>query len=123
MDAAPELYYRYYDYREGTGYTDVCGEYVPTGSRLRIRIETFPVIKHTPKGVWIRDIGGDSKFLLHTAIKRYADPTVEKALHSFTARKKRQQSIYEARAAQAAEAIILAERDVKKSSVFGGYII
>ncbi|RUX60186.1 hypothetical protein [Mesorhizobium sp. M7A.F.Ca.CA.002.12.1.1] len=113
MDGDPwkdrECYYRYEDYLEGTGYTDVCGEHVHTGSRLRIRVHAFPVLKHTLKGVWLRGSGGEPRFVLHAANKRYADATVERALVSFKARKKRQQEIYEHRAKNAAEAIQLAE--------------
>ncbi|ESX17859.1 hypothetical protein X766_15730 [Mesorhizobium sp. LSJC255A00] len=118
-----ECFYRYEDYLEGTGYTDVCGEYVHTGSRLRIRVHAFPVIKHTPKGVWLRGYGGEPRFVLHSAHKRYADATVERALVSFKARKLRQQQIYEARANNAAAAIKLAEHNQRSPSSFGGFYL
>ena len=123
MDGNQEVYYRYVDYSEGTGYTDVCGEFVFTGSVTRVRVKTFKVIKFTLKGAWIRDSGGDERFVLTGTRKCYAHPTIEEALESFKARKNRQKSIYEARANAAQKAIDLAEKGKMRTGSFGDFIL
>jgi hypothetical protein len=61
-----------------------------------INLETFEVVKHTPKGVWLKmgfewgDIQ-NRKFVLKDARKRFAYPTQKKAWNSFCIRKRRQQ--------------------------------
>lgn len=55
-----------------------------------MRCETFDIIKHTPKGVWLQ-IGpaffNEKKFVLKDARKRYAYPTKELAWESFKLRR------------------------------------
>lgn len=117
---APEkedVYYRLEDYRESTSYLDVCGEYVITGSRVRVRVREYPVLKRTPAGAWIRhydDFGNDRRFVKTGTRKCFAHPTMEEALVSFEARKKRQYSIYMARAKDAQEAITVANWEFRK---------
>jgi len=64
------------------------------------------VIRHTPKGVWIK-VHGEPRFICHTWTKRFALPSIDEAKHSFIKRKERQAGIYEARARIAREAITL----------------
>lgn len=77
-----------------------------TESRMMLVLSSFEVLKHTPAGVWIDEFGHGKKtrFVLTRARKRYACPTVEEALASYHARKKRQASIlrYQLRNAEAA---------------------
>lgn len=103
-----DVWYRYEDYLESQGYTDVGGEYVPTGSRVRVRCWEMPLIKKTPAGHVVRDVGGRRRFIADNWTKKYACPTKELALESFIARKKRQAGIYERRASDARKAIELA---------------
>ena len=107
--SSPELYYRLEDYQQATGGWDMQGEWEPGPSRVQIRTRTFPVLKHTPKGVWIQDHGDHrgKRFISNTWVKRYALPTEEEAKISFIKRKERQASIYEARAKIAHRAIAL----------------
>lgn len=49
----------------------------------------IPVLRHTPKGVWL-DKYGLKRFVLKAANKRYAYPTKELALASYIIRKQRQ---------------------------------
>jgi hypothetical protein len=49
----------------------------------------FTVTRVTPKGKWI-DAHGERKFILNDARKRYACETLELAVESFKARKRRQ---------------------------------
>ena len=59
--------------------------------RVSIFYESFPVIRRTPKGVWLQLPGyyGDKRFVLRDARKRFACPTKEEALESLHARTKR----------------------------------
>lgn len=106
MSAAPELWHRYDD----RSYAPSLDEFDnPVGrSVLRIVHTTYPVLKHTPKGVWL-DLGfGGKRLVLHTSRKRFACSTKEEALRSLIERKKRQASIYRARAESAQTALFLA---------------
>lgn len=99
-----ETWYRYEDYLEGTGYTDVSGEYVHTGSRVRVRCWSLKLIKRTPKGVVVEPPEGGRRFIADRWHRKYACPTRELAVESFVARKMRQAEIYEARALDARKA-------------------
>lgn len=104
-----DFWYRFEDYRVSGGINDF-GE--PEGpGHTEIRMREFQVTKHTPKGVWLHGAGwdGGKKFVLRDARKRYACPTVDEAMESFLARKKRQLSILTAQASGVREAIALAE--------------
>ncbi|MBK3780358.1 hypothetical protein G3A43_08810 [Paraburkholderia aspalathi] len=57
-----------------------------------LHAQEYPVVKVTPKGKWI-EVYGERKFILNASHKRFACETVELALASFKARKKRQISI------------------------------
>ena len=84
-----------------------------------IHLRKFRVKHHTPKGVWL-DLYGDrevQRFVLKDARKRYACPTLEEAQVSFLARKKRQLTIYEARAKGIRKTIEKAEQEF---SLLGG---
>jgi hypothetical protein len=79
-------------------------------STLKVELSTFMVVKVTPKGVQLAatDSGwvcSDRRFVADHWRKRFAAPTKEAAKASFIARKERQASIYEARAARARRAI------------------
>jgi hypothetical protein len=109
-------YFRFEEVRHGTGYTDEWGEYVSTGSYVRLQLREFKVIKETPQGVRInaydwREPNG--KLILRTWNKQWACPTVEEARLSFIARKRRQMQIYEARLRTAKTAMELAEKGFK----------
>lgn len=106
-----EVWYRATETTTGTGYVDEYGDWHRTGdSSVTILIEELEVLKHTPKGVWLKydSYFSDKRFVLHEARKRFACPTIREALDSFTARKERQAEIYETRARTARRAIKLA---------------
>jgi len=76
-----------------------------TTSGVRIYLLKFPVLRQTPKGVWL-DLGfGLKRFVLTEAKRQYACPTLEAARESFRARKRRQIKIYETRLQQARAAL------------------
>lgn len=53
----------------------------------------FPVVKETPKGVWL-DIGfGEKKFVLKESKRQWASPSEEIAMEKFVRRKRRHVSI------------------------------
>ena len=79
-----------------------------------IHLRKFRVMRPTPKGVWL-DLYGNrevQRFVLKDARKRYACPTLEEAQVSFLARKRRQLTIYEARAKGIRKTIEKAEQNI-----------
>lgn len=93
-------WYRVEDYLEGHGYVDECGEYVHTGSTVRVRIVPWRVVKETKCGVRL-----ECGFVNRSWTKRFAAPTKEEAVKDFIARKKRQIGIYEGRLSDARQAL------------------
>lgn len=66
----------------------------------------YPVIKHTPCGVWLALTSMDRRFVLKAAHKQFACPTKEAALVSFRARKRRQVAILTAQLERAKLALV-----------------
>jgi hypothetical protein len=89
------------------GPVDEYGDPIP-GARgpLEVWLRAIKVEKITPKGWRLRD----GRFVLASATKKYADPTIEGAFVSFYARKTKEARIYMARAAAALQAKRGAER-------------
>lgn len=110
--------YRYEDVAVSTGY-DEWG--YSSGSRVELYLREYPVLRETPKGVWISLSCGEfhalgdqcERFVLLGARRRFACPTREEALDSFLARKRRQLSIHKARIRHVESAIAAAE-DVRR---------
>jgi hypothetical protein len=75
-------------------------------SRLVLVKDEFKVLSKTEHGVWI-DVYGNKRFVNLDARKRYACPTVQEALESFQARKKRQIRILTRQLKQAEAALTL----------------
>ena len=73
--------------------------------RLAVELRTYRVVKVTPCGVRL-DTG---RFVNAQRHKMFAHPTREAAAEAFKARKRRQASIYEARANRARKAICIIE--------------
>lgn len=105
------VYYRFEDFLEGSGGYDIHGEWEPGPSSLRVQVVTFPVIKKTPKGAWIRVGGVGRQLVLDHWHRKFANPTLEGARRDFIARKRRLISIQEARIRDAKIAIATAERN------------
>lgn len=109
-----EYFIRCEDRLIGEGYTDQWGEYVHTGSRVKLQFQAFPVLRRTPCGVVIDDFQSRNtplrgRFINFSWNKQFAHATKEAALKSFIARKNRQEQINLARARTAAAARQLAE--------------
>ncbi len=62
---------------------------------VRIWMEAYPVLRRTPKGVWLDTDNGD-RFVLRHARKRWACPTRAEALESLKARSHRRRVILRA---------------------------
>lgn len=98
--------YRYDDYSTGDDYV--------TG--IEICLRTYPVIRRTPKGVWIsREAYGKQRFVLNGTRKAYAYPTKEEALASFIARKTRQRLLLEFQLKRVAAALKLAKESTPET--------
>lgn len=78
--------------------------------RVDVTLFKYRVVKHTPKGVWLSLYFDDRLFVLKSATRRFACPTLHEALVSFMARKKKQARILRRRAAYADEAVAIARR-------------
>lgn len=103
-----ETWFRYEDVQYAAPVDEFdrpCGE-----GQLTVELRKYEVLRHTPKGVWLRLYCGDKRFVLRDARKKFACPTLALAKESFLARKKCQVRIYTARANRAKRAIALAER-------------
>lgn len=100
-----EVLYRYEDVVYATPFDDE-GRYPGT---LKLELREYAVLRRTAKGVWI-GVGGDERFVLTTARRRYACLTIEEACESFIARKKAEIRIHEARVARARQALAEIER-------------
>jgi len=76
---------------------------------VKVYLYEYPVIKETPKGIWIRE-WGRKRFVNLEARKKFACLSKEDALISFKARKTRQVKILEAQLKNTKEALIEAEK-------------
>jgi len=77
--------------------------------RVTLELNTFEVLRHTPKGTWL-DMGYENKkWVLRDARKRFAHPTKEEALVGFLARKRRQLKILKTQVTNVEAAIRLGE--------------
>jgi hypothetical protein len=89
----PEILYRY----DAVVTAPLLDEFEnPMGrSGIALYLHRYRVIRHTPKGVWVKTGWGDKakRYILLTARKRWASPTRQEAWESFIARKTRQQNI------------------------------
>ena len=107
-----ETWYRYDDVHYAPP-VDEYGDSRPgIVGEIRIELRKFRVVKHTPKGVKLKQLFGDyippdmeERLVLHASYKRYACPTIDEARTSFLARKRRQLRIYKARGHDAKIAI------------------
>lgn len=96
-----EKWYRYVDVRFAPA-GDEMGNRRGDGE-VSVFVHTFPVLRHTPKGVWL-DVHGEERFVRTDATKRFACPTREEARESFLARKKAQIRILRSRLDRATQA-------------------
>lgn len=77
--------------------------------RVDLWLRTFPVVRRTPKGVWVKPEYEPKKFILTNAHKRYACPTKDEALESFIKRKEKQLRLLSAQVKNIESALALAK--------------
>lgn len=96
---------------EGRSYASFSDEYTNRlTSRESLELMEYLVVRETPKGFWIqRHPESRLRWLSKTAKRRFASQTVDGAHQDFVARKKRQQSILEARVRKVRTFIAMAE--------------
>lgn len=75
-------WYRYEDVRHAS--VNEWGE--AEHSYTEVYLHKYPLVKTTPKGAWV-DAYGARRFVLLSARKRFAVPSIEEAKQSFIARK------------------------------------
>ena len=92
----------------------------PSGSHLALELTPYIVVKHTPKGVRLRGWLGDEFFVLGSAIRQKAVPTIELAIQDLIARKKRHVQGAQARLRQAEAHLAAAEQWLQKHRAMEG---
>lgn len=92
----------------------------PSGSHLVIHLTPFAVLKHTPKGVWVRQQFGSPQFVLGKAIRQICVPTKELALQDLVRRKERHVQGCEYRLAEAKEHLKAAKYLYEKEKSHAG---
>lgn len=81
---------------------------------MRLYQDSYPVIKHTQCGCWI-DIGfGHKKFVNLDARRKWAHASLEDAMKSFAARKKRQVAILRHQLLKAEASLFLRADDARR---------
>lgn len=110
-----EFYWRVEELLSSIGYCDECGEHVFCGSQVELQVQTYPVLKHTPKGVRIEDYQtrahGKGRFISDETTKQWASPTPEAALKHFIERKKSHLRHLQQKAAVVGAALRIAQGD------------
>ena len=81
----------------------------PSGSHLVLELTPYVVVRHTPKGVWLRSYFGSEFFVLGNALRQKAVPTKELAIRDLIARKRRHVEGSRARLKRAEEHLEAAE--------------
>lgn len=109
-------YYRYEEVHYAPpwdGYNDCPGRGWGT---TEVRLRTYPVIKHTDKGVWLSNgpfhsiYEPDKRFVLKHSRKKFACSTKKGAMESFRARKRAQIRILKAQVARTERALLAADK-------------
>jgi hypothetical protein len=77
---------------------------------MRLYLDSYPILKFTRCGCWI-DIGSRHKFVNLDKNKKWAHDSLEDAMISFIARKKRQAMILRNQLVRAESALFLKEED------------
>ena len=110
FDESPKakVFYRYDDFLTAPMYDEF--ESVFGRSQVHVRLNTYPVLYHTPKGVQL-DVYGFRRFVANDSKKRFAHETIEGAKLSFIARKTRQIRILSSQLENAKIARKLIEND------------
>jgi hypothetical protein len=88
----------------------------PSGSHLVLELTPYVLVRHTPKGVWLRSYFGTEIFVLGTATRQQAVPTMELAIRDLVARKQRHVQGCQARLQRAQAHLEAAEKWLEKET-------
>lgn len=105
-----ETWYRLENYLESAGVNEFDNPVGPPNVRVAVRV--FEVEKHTPKGVWLKAFMF-RRFVLASAKRRFACPTLDEALESFKKRKAKQLAILKRKQFHVEMAVYLADNEVR----------
>ena len=112
MTEAETHWFRVEDHVHGTGYVNEWGDFVSTGNVWEVKVRKLKVLSTTPKGVWLEAYFG-KRFVLRSAKKRFACPTVKEAYVSFLRRKQIQLSYMKHRMDNLKKCVSIAERQME----------
>lgn len=122
MSEVTELgqYYRYFDSIHTPYSFTIDGDYesCPNMATVKIFFMTYPVIKKTPKGVWIGSEWGEKHFVLNSSKKKFAHPTETEAKASFKLRKINQIHLLKNQLRRAELALKLAESETGQTEIY-----
>lgn len=108
---AVEIWFRFEDHMVSDGVDEFDNPLGP--GHIEIYMREFEVEKHTRKGVWLRGFMF-RRFCLNETRRKFACPTMESALASFLARKRKQMQIYENRVSRAEQACVIAVEKIEE---------
>ena len=106
-------FYRYSYYEVGSIYEEEPFS-LKMFPNIKLRIDSFSLVKETEKGYWIRspyDSYGFKRWVSKTAKKRFAYPTKEEALNNLVIRTKRRLNYLEHDINACRKVLILAENE------------
>ncbi len=106
--AKVELLYRYREAQMDEIHSD---DIRAASKAMRLYLDSYPVLKHTRCGCWIALGYGRKKFINLDARRKWAHASLEDAMKSFTARKKRQITILRHQLLKAEAAVFLKAED------------
>jgi hypothetical protein len=113
MPTGPEYFYRIVDARR-SGFTLGLFEEEKWYSSTEVTTYRYEVIKRTQCGVWL-DVCGRKKFVKTDTRKKFACPSLEEAIESFRKRKAAQIRIYQNRATNAQESLVILENKIRRT--------
>lgn len=90
----------------------------PSGSHLVLHLTPYMVTQHTPKGVWLKGSMGEKHFVLGSATKQHAVPTIELAIKDLMARRKHHVAMCQARLNRAKEHLSAVENWLKAETEY-----
>jgi len=76
---------------------DEYGDVIPGGGRVVLRLRPYEVLKRTDRGARIDDNSSGGRWIANAWNKQWACATIDEAVASFRARKRRQIAIYKGR--------------------------
>jgi hypothetical protein len=108
--AKAEILYRYREAQMDEIHSD---DVRAASKAMRLYLDSYPVLKHTRCGCWIALGYGRKKFINLDARRKWAHKSLEDAMKSFAARKKRQVTILRHQLLKAEASLLLRAEDAQ----------